>query len=151
MSPLFPQLDHELLMCRNQGFLSFTNFCKHSSLDSLGNWTYEVDWFISAIFSTSLSLDHQRICPLLGRIKKNEWKKRGGGDPTGTNVSQMWRFYSIRGTSSYHPHFRLLLFVIRVGTRRLEKVSISQHNMSDVETSPEYLQGPLRTVELISF
>ena len=39
VSPLFPQLDHELLMGRKQGFLSFTNFCKHSTLDSLwGTW-----------------------------------------------------------------------------------------------------------------
>ena len=35
VSTLFPQLDHELLIGRKQGFISFTNFCKHSTLDSL--------------------------------------------------------------------------------------------------------------------
>ena len=117
---------------------------------SMGNLTYEEDWFISAIFSTSLSFDHQGICPLLGRKKKNKpmnEKRWGGGNPTVTNVSHVWTFYSIRGTNSYHPHFRLLIFVIRVGTRRLEKASISKYDVSDIKTSPEHLQGPPETVD----
>ena len=47
---------------------------------SMRNLTYEEDWFISAIFSTSLSFDHQGICPLLGRKKKKQWMKKGGGE-----------------------------------------------------------------------
>lgn len=66
----------------------------------------------------------------------------GGGNPTGTNVSHVWTFYSIRGTNNYHPHFRLLIFVIRGGTRRLEKASLSKYDVFDVGTSPEHLQGP---------
>ena len=39
VSTLFPQLDRELLIGRKQGFISFTNFCKHSTLNSLwGTW-----------------------------------------------------------------------------------------------------------------
>ena len=89
----------------------------------MGVLAYVDDWFISAIFSTSLSFDHQGFYTLLIESKRKNEKE--GKRLIGTNKSHVWGFSSIFKTNSYHPHFRLFIFVIRVREERVEKALIS--------------------------
>lgn len=74
MSLSFSQLDYKCPRARKHGFIFYT--ISYSISNSLGGLAHVDDWFISAIFSTSMSFDHEGINRLLTKRKKKEWKRK---------------------------------------------------------------------------